>query len=166
MFTQLHTGRGEGRVWLSHPSVRKATSKRAQGPACCPLKKRSPAFPKLPSPTTMEGASKNLPLSAHGCFKNSGISGRKPRKNSLPASDSWHPSFIQCQPALPSLPIQVKDRKFGSKRPLPTLRKPRAWPWAGASGKGPVSRALLHSHHTSCEDGATTKCGHALPSPW
>lgn len=92
-----------------------ATSKRAH--ASAPLRgqpavqrlleKKVSHLPEV-AVTGMKGAGKNLPFSARRCFKNSGISGMKPGKNRLPTLDFWHLSYIQCQPALPSLRIQVR----------------------------------------------------------
>lgn len=75
-------------------------------------------------------------------------------------------SVLHSAPTCSSLPLyRSKDLRFGSKRPLPTLRNPKVWPKAGASGKAPTSRVLFHSHHKIPEDGATTKPAGAFPSP-
>lgn len=80
---------------------------RGQPAVQCLLEKKVSRLPRAAA-TGMKGAGKNLPFSTRRCFKNSGISGTKPGKNRLPALDFWHLSYTQCQPALPSLRIQVR----------------------------------------------------------
>lgn len=84
-----------------------AASERGQPAVQCLLEKKVSRLPRAAA-TGMKGAGKNPPFSTRRCFKNSGISGTKPGKNRLPALDFWHLSYTQCQPALPSLRIQIR----------------------------------------------------------